>query len=51
MNIILVHGLFLECHPEDYGSSLLFYVLLYVTLCPFQVCNTLDGEERADCFA
>ena len=24
----------------------LFYVLLYVTLCPFYFCNHLDGEER-----
>ena len=29
----------------------MFYVLLYVTLCPFQFCNHLDGEERAGCFA
>ena len=26
---------------------LLFYVLLYVTLCPILFCNYLDGEERA----
>ena len=24
----------------------MFYVLLYVTLCPFSYCNHLDGEER-----
>ena len=24
----------------------MFYVLLYVTLCPFKYCNHLDGEER-----
>ena len=24
----------------------MFYVLLYVTLCPFYYCNHLDGEER-----
>ena len=29
----------------------MFYVLLYVTLCPFKVCNHLDGEERAGCSA
>ena len=28
-------------------ESVLFYVLLYVTLCPFSYCNHLDGEERA----
>ena len=28
----------------------MFYVLLYVTLCPFEHCNHLDGEERAGCF-
>ena len=28
----------------------MFYVLLYVTLCPFYYCNYLDGEERAGCF-
>ena len=29
----------------------MFYVLLYVTLCPFKYCNNLDGEERAGWFA
>ena len=29
----------------------MFYVLLYVTLCPFKFCNHLDREERAVCFA
>ena len=29
----------------------MFYVLLYVTLCPFYFCNHLDGEKRAGCFA
>ena len=29
----------------------MFYVLLCVTLCPFQFCNHLDGEERVGCFA
>ena len=29
----------------------MFYVLLYVTLCPIYFCNHLDGEERADCFS
>ena len=32
-------------------SLLLFYVLLYVTLCPFQFCNNLNGKERPGCFA
>ena len=27
----------------------MFYVLLYVTLCPFYYCDHLDGEERAGC--
>ena len=27
----------------------MFYDFLYVTLCPFQFCNHLDGEERAGC--
>ena len=29
----------------------MFYVLLYVSLCPLLFCNHLDGEERAGCFA
>ena len=29
----------------------MFYVLLYITLCPFQCSNHLDGEESAGCFA
>ena len=29
----------------------MFYVLLYVTLCPFEYCNHLDGKERAGWFA
>ena len=28
----------------------MFYVLLYVTSCPFKFCNHLDGEEKAGCF-
>ena len=28
------------------GNMYLFYVLLYVTLCPFLFCYYLDGEER-----
>ena len=28
----------------------MFYVLFYVTLCPFYFCDHLDGEERAVCF-
>ena len=42
--------LFVYCYSHC-GSLSLFYVLLYVTLCPFQYCNHLDGKERADCFA
>ena len=29
----------------------MLYVLLWVTLCPFQFCNHLNREERAGCFA
>ena len=29
----------------------MFYVSFYVALCPFSICNHLDGEERAGCFA
>ena len=29
----------------------MFYVLLYVTLCPFKFCNHHDWEERDGCFA
>ena len=29
----------------------MFYVLLYVTLCPFKHCNDVDGDGRAGCFA
>ena len=29
----------------------MFYVLLYVTLCPFKFCNHFDGEVKAGCFA
>ena len=28
----------------------LVHILLCSTLCPFNVCNHLDGEERAGCF-
>ena len=27
------------------------FVLVYITLCPFQFCNRLEGEESAGCFA
>ena len=27
----------------------MFYVLLYVTLCPLYFCNHQDGEKRAGC--
>ena len=27
------------------------FVLLCITLCPFQFCNHLEGEEKADRFA
>ena len=33
-----------------YGILLLFYVLLWVTLCPIKFCNHLDGEEKTDYF-
>ena len=37
--------LFVYCYSHS-GSLSLFYVLLYITLCPFYYCNHLDGEER-----
>ena len=33
------------------GSSLIVFVLLCITLCPFQFCNHLEEERRAGCFA
>ena len=30
---------------------MLVFVLVCITLCPFYVCNNLDEEERAGCFA
>ena len=44
MIICTIKVTFLKC-------QMLFYVLLYVTLCPFKYCNHIDGEERAGCFA
>ena len=38
-------------HPIVCGSSLFVFVLLCITLCPFQFCNHLKGEEKAGCFA
>ena len=32
-------------------ESVTVLCLLYVTLCPFEYCNHLDGEERAGCFS
>ena len=29
---------------------MLVFVLLCITLCPFQFCNHLDEEDRAGCF-
>ena len=29
---------------------MLVFVLVFITLCPFYVCNHLDKEERACCF-
>ena len=29
----------------------MFYVLLYIALCPFWFFNRVDGEERTGCFA
>ena len=30
---------------------MLVFVLVFVTLCPFYVCNNLNEEERAGCLA
>ena len=30
---------------------MLVFVLVCITLCPFQFCNHLDEEDRAGCFA
>ena len=32
------------------GSSVFFFVLLCITLCPFSFCNHLEEEEKAGCF-
>ena len=37
--------------PIVCGSSVFVFVLLCITFCPFQFCNYLDEEERADYFA
>ena len=37
--------------PIVSGGSVLVFVLVCITLCPFQFCNHLDKEERAGCFA
>ena len=34
-----------------YGGSVFFFVLVCITLCPFQFCNHLEEKERADCFS
>ena len=33
------------------GSSVFVFVLLCITLCLFEFCNHLKGEEKAGCFA
>ena len=37
--------------PLVCGAPLLVFVLICITLCPFQLCNHLDGEEKAGCLA
>ena len=37
--------------PIGSGDSLFVFVLLGITLCPFQFCNHLEEKERAGCFA
>ena len=32
------------------GGSVLVFVMLCITLCPFLFCNHPDEEERAGCF-
>ena len=44
--VILFYLLQIVC-----GGSVLVFVLLYITLCPFLVCNHLDKEDMAICFA
>ena len=36
--------------PIGYGGSVFVFVLLRITLCPFQFCNHLEEEERVGCF-
>ena len=33
------------------GNSVFVFVLLCITLCPFEFCNHLKEEKKADCFA
>ena len=37
-------------HPIGYGSSVLVFVLVCISLFPFKFCNHRDEEERAGCF-
>ena len=41
--VLLLLTLFIVTH--GLWESVIFYVLLYVTLCPFWYCNHLGGEE------
>ena len=47
----VVVDLFFYVPPIVCGGSVLVFVLVCITLCPFQLCNHLDEEERAGCFA
>ena len=37
--------------PIGCGGSVFVFVLLCITLCPFQFCKHLEKEERVGCFA
>ena len=33
------------------GNSVFVFVLLCITLCPFNICNHLEEKEKTGCFA
>ena len=37
--------------PPIFKGSVLVFVLVCITLCPFSICNHLDEEDRVGCFA
>ena len=48
--LVVVDSLFYVSHIVC-GGSVLVFVLLCITLYPYEFCNHLDEEERAGCFA